>query len=146
MGGRDSLFLRDPGGVWRPVPLAGCRGNLSALAFRPGGDAILAGDSGVFYRKNGETSWSDIGEGLSDRAVRSLAVEGNDLAVGLANGGVWTRTLEPGTAIRGKTGPAAARYPGRYGAWRAGEGPWRRIDGRSLPSSPARKAMDPSSP
>jgi hypothetical protein len=132
LGGKDSLFRRDPGGDWRPVPLAGCRGNLSALAFRPGGGMILAGDSGVFYRKNGETTWADYGEGLSDRAVRSLAVDGNDLAVGLANGGVWTRALEPGTAIRGKPGAAAARYPGRYGAWRGPEGVWRRLDGRAL--------------
>lgn len=135
MGGHDSLFRREPGGqAWQAVALRGCRGSLSALAFRPGGDAILAGDSGVFYRKNGDSTWSDISEGLADRAVRSLAVDGNELAVSLENGGVWTRTLSPVVSIRGNARAAgrAATYPARYGAWNIGGGAWRRIDGKAL--------------
>lgn len=135
LGGADGLFrLNAAKRIWEPVAFEGGRGKPKAMVFRPGGDALVATDDGVYLKGRWESKWTDLSAGLEDRDVQSMAVEGNRLAVGLANGGVWMRDLEPVSGLLARAGgPSTAyRYRVGYGIFRDAKDVWRRVDGKSL--------------
>jgi hypothetical protein len=126
---RPHLAVSSDGGRnWSHDLETGIRGpgTLRFLVSRPG-ELFCAGDSGVFMRKEGQTVWTDLSEGLPSRKIRALAVGGDRLAVAADSGPVWLRDLGPITsgvrAGRGRNPTKAIR------SFRDGQGRWRRLDG-----------------
>ncbi|MBW8886932.1 MAG: hypothetical protein JF616_04155 [Fibrobacteres bacterium] len=105
----------DAARAWQPQDLAGVRGAFREAAFR-GQELYLATDSGLFARAAGGTDWVDLSGGLPQADLRSVAVQGDTLAVGLMQGGLFTRKLGPETTgMRGQSRPLRIARP--RGIW-----------------------------
>jgi hypothetical protein len=138
---RTRLSVSGDGGLaWAPDDVSGIKdpGALRFLAARPG-ELFCAGDSGIYARPEGQPGWTPIGAGLPSPTITALAVGDGRLAVATKGGGIWVRALEPvatrvlpGEKARPGSQGAAGRTRPRFMVFRRGEGPWRRIDGRSL--------------
>lgn len=131
------LFASDDGGrTWIRDGGAGARTSLAwDIAIDARGTAYMATDSGLYARRNGESAWIGFGHGLPTPGVRSLAVAGNMLIAGLAEGPVMTTPLETVGIRDARIGSAgrrtgARRFPAGT-AYSDADGILRRLDGRA---------------
>lgn len=132
-GRRPALHSTGDGGAtWRKdaEALPG-RWAVTDLSFRDGA-AFAATDSGVYRMRAGGEAWDGLGPGPPIRMVTALAVKGDVLAAGLEEGQVVILPLESSALRRGKVTSEHAAGPLRVGTrFRAGEGAWRRLDGKA---------------
>lgn len=99
----------DEGGSWKvslSAPGSPVRQILSIDGHPPGGGGGIR-DTGLFppvLRRPHGRRWTSLTAGLADPGIHSLDVDGDELAAGLENGGVFRKKLDPVTAIRAGEG------------------------------------------
>jgi hypothetical protein len=87
-----------PNLIWEPVNSGLSNMNVTVLTYaRTVKELLLAGtDSGVYFSTNLNSSsgisWSAINKGLTNKAIRSLAVSGTNIFAGTNGGGIFRST------------------------------------------------------